>query len=290
MSTQLASTAWEWRAMGTTWRIYHDGCVSAAASSEVAALVDADEQRWSRFRPNSELSRINAWAGLPVDLSDETLELLIAARDHTRETGGAFQPLVGDRMVAWGYEHSLSVMAPGTTSSPGPAAITSTMRLDTARKRVIVPRGAALDLGGIAKSWSAVRAGRLLRASSRGSVLLEAGGDIVAVSGDHIVVVECTGERVMLREGEGVATSGYGRRQWRNGDGIAAHHLIDPQSGAPAKRSHATVIAADAVTADVLATALAVRPPLIEQRSEACQVIDELGARRSTPRWTEVAA
>ncbi len=290
MQTQLTSIAWQWRAMGTTWRIYHDGCVDAAASGEVAALVDADERRWSRFRPDSELSRINAYAGMPVDLSDETLTLLTAARDHTQDTGGAFQPLVGDRMVAWGYQRSLSVANPGTTHSPAPAPVTATMRLDTARKRVIVPRGAALDLGGIAKSWSAVRAARLLRASSKGSMLIDAGGDIIAVSGDHLIVVEGTGERVMLREGEGVATSGYGRRQWTNGDGVAAHHLIDPDSGAPAARSHATVIAPDPVTADVLATALVVRPSLIERRAEACLVIDELGAHRSTPRWAEVAA
>jgi thiamine biosynthesis lipoprotein ApbE len=130
----------------------------------------------------------------------------------------------------------------------------------------------------------------MLRSSSKGSVLIDAGGDIVAVSGDHMIVVEGTGERVMLREGEGVATSGYGRRQWTNGDGVAAHHLIDPDSGAPAARCHATVLASDPVTADVLATALVVRPSLIERRAEACLVIDERGARRSTPRWAEVTA
>jgi thiamine biosynthesis lipoprotein len=168
--------------------------------------------------------------------------------------------------------------------------VTGTLRIDVTRSRVIVPPGGAIDLGGIAKSWSAVRAGRLLERTSSGSVLLDAGGDIVAVRGDHVVDVASTGERVTLRQGEGVATSGFGRRQWQNGDGVDANHLIDPATGAPAGRAHATVVAADAVTADVLATSLVVCPTLISDRDEACIVVDELGTSVSTRRWAEVAA
>jgi thiamine biosynthesis lipoprotein ApbE len=68
-----------------------------------------------------------------------------------------------------------------------------------------------------------------------------------------------------LSAGQAIATSGFGRRQWTNGDGTLAHHLIDPRTGAPGPRVHATVIAGDPVTADVTATMRALRPERLDQ-------------------------
>ena len=48
--------AFAWRAMGTTWRIFHAGGLVAEVAGQVAAAVEEDEQRWSRFRPTSEVS------------------------------------------------------------------------------------------------------------------------------------------------------------------------------------------------------------------------------------------
>ena len=56
--------AYAWHAMGTTWRLFHDGGLTADAANEVAAAVEVDEQRWSRFRESSELSHLNRCAGL----------------------------------------------------------------------------------------------------------------------------------------------------------------------------------------------------------------------------------
>ncbi len=114
-------------------------------------------------------------------------------------------------------------------------------------------------------------------------ILVDAGGDLASARGDHIVAVERpgvslpnrpglpTGEaavRIAVGEGEGVATSGCGRRRWVNGDGQIAHHLIDPAAGRPGPRTQATVIAGDVVTADVLAKTLALRPRLIGVAAE----------------------
>jgi len=51
--------AWEWRAMGTTWRIFHGGRASQQDADALVALVAADEARWLRFLPGSEVSRLN---------------------------------------------------------------------------------------------------------------------------------------------------------------------------------------------------------------------------------------
>lgn len=288
--TSLELVAWEWRAMGTTWRIYHAGTVDRATSAEVAALVERDEQRWSRFRPNSELQLLNRCAGEWREVSRETAELLHAAISWHHETDGAFQPLVGKYMTAWGYAHSLETRPPGVDVSPAPAPIAhSEMRVEGGRRRAQVPRGTALDLGGIAKGWSADRAAeRLRRLAPFGPLLLDAGGDIAVVRGTHTVAVDWAGD-VTLRPGSAIATSGYDTRSWRNGDGVQAHHLIDPATGAPAPLARATVIAETVTAADVLATSLAVRPSLIERRAEAC-LLDAAGRVRSTDLWRGVRA
>jgi thiamine biosynthesis lipoprotein len=179
------------------------------------------------------------------------------------------------------------------------------LELDRDGLRARVPAGARLDLGGIAKSYMAVRAGqRLAELTDDPALLVDAGGDLVAVRGEHIVAVERPGDaplnvpgrplgeavcHLRLRPGFGVATSGYGRRQWRNGDGVAAHHLIDPDTGRPGGWAHATVVARDPVQADVVAKCLVLRPRLLGALElPAMLTVD--GATMATAAWQEVAA
>src|SRR4051812_24278301 len=178
--------------MGTTWRLFHDGGLSADVANEVAAVVERDEQRWSRFRPTSELSHLNRCAGIPVEASPETVELLAVCDRFTRDTDGLFAPLVGAAMAAWGYEVSKDERAPGTAASPAAEPVRrDPLVFDARRSLVEVPRGALLDLGGIAKAWSCARAAALAaRLSDEPSLLLEAGGDLVAARGHHVVAIE----------------------------------------------------------------------------------------------------
>jgi thiamine biosynthesis lipoprotein len=255
--------------MGTTWRLYHSGSMPQSVADALAALVEADEERWSRFRETSELEHLNRCAGIPVEVSPETAELLEACDRFGAATEGLFAPLVGVAMRAWGYRESIRVTTPGTEVSPEPAPVPRERLVFDRRRRIaLVPRGALLDLGGIAKSWSAVRAARLVTTlSDDEAILVDAGGDMVAARGEHRVLVESPrgGDappiaRVLLREGQGVATSGSSRRRWTNADGREAHHLIDPATGAPAPPGQATVVATDPVEAEILAKVLVLRP------------------------------
>jgi FAD:protein FMN transferase len=281
--------AWRWRAMGTTWHIHHTGGVTAGLVATVAETVEEDEERWSRFRRTSEVSLLNARAGQPVPVSGETLDILESCLYWTRVTGGAFQPLVGGALCDWGYADSLDAFPPG--ERPAPAAskpVSGAIRVDRTRGRATIPPGTMLDLGGIGKSWSAVRAaGVLADGTADPSLLLDAGGDIVAVRGEQLVVVDATGERVLVPEGWGVATSGCDRRTWVTADGVPAHHLIDPETGMPGDRAYATVLASDPVAADVLATVLVLRPGLLARREEPCVRIGLDGSRRASATWKE---
>jgi thiamine biosynthesis lipoprotein len=287
------AVAWQWRAMGTTWRLYHRGGIDADVAGAVRTVVEGDEARWSRFRPGSELSRINGAAGSEIAVSEETFVLLDACREWKRETGGVFDPLVGGDLVSWGYAGSLEAERPGVAVSPRGAVPgdRGALALDRRRGTVAVPDGALLDLGGIAKSWSARRAGRAAALLSEElSLLVDAGGDLYAVRGKHVVVADAHGPSTVVRvaPGQGVATSGHGRRLWRNDDGVSAHHLIDPFTGRPCGRRHVTVVADDPVAADVLATAIAVRPELAETRAEAWRISEEATSWSNTA-WEEVA-
>jgi FAD:protein FMN transferase len=301
----VGSTVWEWPATGSTWRIHHSGGVDPSVAGAVTGLVERDEQRWSRFRPGSEVNRISARSGQWVRVSQETTALLQLAIDWGRRSDGLFQPLVGASLASWGYAVSLHSERPRARRSPPPRPVRGGLEVDADRGRVRIPNGARLDLGGIAKSYMAVRAGRLAAAMCGDPALMvDAGGDLVAARGDHIVAVERPAEaplnrpgkpmlgavcHVLLRAGEGVATSGYGRRRWRNADGVQAHHLIDPATGCPGPRAHATVLAADPVAADVMAKCLALRPDLIDGLDLPAMVTVD-GATLSTPAWAQVQA
>jgi thiamine biosynthesis lipoprotein len=300
----ITTDAWEWRATGTTWRVYHSGGVGADLATAVAGAVESDEARWSRFRSASEVSRINAAGGRPVRVSAATLHVLEACVLWEERTGGVFQPLVGGALAAWGYRRSLLEHDAYVATSPPPRRLDGRIELDRDARTARIPAGSRLDLGGIAKSWMAARAAALLCARCDDPALLvDAGGDLVAARGDHVVAVEMPGvadpasaapavppaAHVHVRTGQGIATSGFGRRRWRNGDGREAHHLIDPATGEPGRATHATVLSDDPVAADVLAKVLSLRPDRVHTTTVAAMVTT--GSRvRTTPAWDAAVA
>jgi thiamine biosynthesis lipoprotein len=283
--------AWEWHAMGTTWRIFHSGQAYQEDADGVVAQVAADEQRWSRFRLDSEVSRMNDADGMPVRVSPETMDLLEACDYWLEATKGAFAPLVGNAMAAWGYAASRDVRPLGAAISPGAVAIPrDRLVFDPEYQLARVPQGATLDLGGIAKMWSAHRAATLLtRCSDDPSLLIEAGGDMVAARGDHRILVEAPGDHaIFLREGQGIATSGWSRRHWVNGDNLPVHHLIDPATGTPGRRVQATVCADDPIEAEIEAKVLALRPSTLAVTTNPALVWDDDGVSANQA-WKDAA-
>jgi FAD:protein FMN transferase len=274
--------AWEWRAMGTTWRVFHSGQARQEDADAVVLQVAADEQRWSRFRPDSELSRLNDGDGMPSRVSSETIDLLLVCDLWSRATAGAFSPLVGVAMAAWGYAESRDARPLGASASPGTLTIPrDRLVFDREFRLARVPPGSKLDLGGIAKMWSAQRAARLLaERCDDPSLLVEAGGDMVAARGDHTVSVEAPGDHtIVVHEHQGIATSGWSRRHWVNGDGRVAHHLIDPATGSPGPRVQATVLSDDPIEAEIEAKLLALRPDELTVTSNPALLWDHVAVR-----------
>ena len=281
--------------MGATWRLRHSGKVEIEVVGALADAIATDERRWSRFIARSEVSRLNRAPGVPLQVSTETLDLLLSCDRWHEQTDGAFSVMVGGALIEYGYRESQRVRPPRTSRTPRPDAHSGRTR----RRRRSAPPGLragghALDLGGVARMWSAERAAAMVRTlSDDPAILLEVGDDMVAVRGDHLVAVsgvdsDSGGRAVVLRDGHALASSSWNALIWSNDDGAAAHHLIDPATGAPAEPASAVVIASDAGEADALATALAVRPELVSRLTTCAMVHTAQGERHTAP-WEAVA-
>ena len=278
---------WTFRAMGADWRIHHGGGVGGHAEQAPADAVAADERLWSRFLATSDVSRISQGAGTPVQVSDATLDIVEAARAWSQRTDGLFQPLLADTLRAWGYRGAVGDDAPDTAPAVAPAV--GEILISRRASTVTIPAGTSLDLGGIGKSWAAVRAGELLADRCDDErLIIDAGGDLAIIRGSHRI--ETAAGPVLAHEGEGVATSSSERRQWELGDGTVAHHLIDPRTGAPCVRGTAVVIGEDPVAADVLASCVVLDAAFLDTLDAPAARIDIDGTITATPDWAEAGA
>ncbi len=291
-----APGTWTWRATGTTWIVHHDGGVDEALAGAASRLVEADEARWSRFRPTSDVARISAAAGTWAAVAPETALLLRAAEEARVASGGRFSPLLGAQLAAWGYVGAPGDAPPDRAPRPEPAVGGIELAGAAGRERARIPRGAAIDLGGIAKAWMAARVADLLAARADGdAIAVSAGGDVVAARGDQRIRIEPVAGHpgaleADVREGSGIATSGSGRRAWRLGDGTPAHHLLDPATGAPCAPVHVTVVADDLVSAEVAATIVAIEPAQAAMSREAVLVRFPDGRTACSQAWPSVVA
>lgn len=238
-----------------------DDAAEQQLADQVASVFAETERRFSRFCDDSELGRLNRASG-PITVSRELMELLRAARDHVSDTGGLFDPAVGEALCAAGYDRSFSpgALDRGALATPVVRARFADVAIDEPARRVRRPPHVQLDFGGFLKGRTADRAAALAPATS----MIDAGGDAVLRGGGldgggWLVDVEdpTDAHRVVatlrLRD-RAVATSSPNRRRWHAGGGVA-HHLIDPRTGRPSASNllQVTAVAPTAEHADVLA-------------------------------------
>lgn len=241
-----------------------DPSLPAMGRARIAEL----EQRWSRFLPDSEISRLNAAAGSALEVSDDTVALVARAIEGWRFTGGSYDPTVLGAMLRAGYDRTFDDVAAGANSVPNDLFLACT-DIVVEGNSVTLPAGTGFDPGGIGKGLAADLVATELREAGAVGVCVNMGGDVrvsglsaggggwgVAVQHVHqespLVVVQVT-------EGA-VATSTTLKRRWTV-EGQHRHHLIDPRTGEPADTDldHVTVVAGSAWAAEVLAKAVLIR-------------------------------
>ena len=251
--------------MGTSIRILtDDDCappVVRGATAVIRRTFEREERRFSRFRADSELSQVNAASGRSISVSAPFASVIARALDGARATEGAFDPTVLGALEAIGYDRDFDEVLAGARDRLHPPRPCGRWRDVTLQGDVLrVPAGVGIDLGGIAKGWTAdLAATRALDAGLRW-VLVNAGGDL-RIAGDAPVIDIAVEDpdhrdaeigRLSVREG-GLATSSIRSRSW----GPGLHHVIDPRTGTPAETDllQVTVTAPTCAQAEVAATA-----------------------------------
>lgn len=251
------------RAMGAEVSVVAAVPAAERAGAEVARLFEHWEQALSRFREDSELSRLNARAGRPVAVSELLFGALASALAAARATAGLYDPTMLRALEQLGYDRSFEqvpAQGPAAVARPDPGGAWRRVRLDERDWTVTVPAGVGIDLGGIGKGMAVDAAIGRLRAGGLALAMVNAGGDLRvlgAPAGVGSWPVAIDGPRgsltVPLARGA-LATSGIARRRWRQG-AAERHHLLDPRSGQPAWTGlwSVTVAAATCARAEVAA-------------------------------------
>jgi thiamine biosynthesis lipoprotein len=236
------------------------------AAAVARDVIAAWEGRFSRFHSDSELSALNAAAGRGDGFvaSAALFEAASTALQAAAATDGLFDPLLGARLVALGYDRTFAQLVDGRPASglgPWQSGRWQEVITDPATRRIWLPAGTALDLGGIAKGMAVDAAlHAVVHITGVAWAAVNAGGDL-AVHGlppgvsAWPIAVEGLGERVLTIRDGAVATSTVLERRWRSADGGWRHHLIDPRTGHPSDSdvSLASVAAATCAQAEVAA-------------------------------------
>ncbi len=277
----------------------------SVAKAAVDRFLEEMDAAASRFRADSELSRINASPEGDVEVSPLLARAISEALRGAHLTGGAVDPTVGMAVRLSGYDTDFAaVQADG-----GPIALVveripgwRAVRFHEPTRTLWLPRGVELDLGSTAKALASdLAASAALAAAGGGGVLVNLGGDI-AVAGEApadgwpIQVSEDSGaaitkgeETIAITDG-GVATSSTSMRRWTRG-GVVLHHIIDPATGLPAGGPWrtATVVAGSCVDANIASTAAIVMGDSaagwLDEHMLPARLVGRDGAIHCTSHW-----
>ena len=280
-SLKTSSQRIDFQAMGTSFY-----CILVGADQEICDavfnLANELEAKWSRFIPESEVMLLNNNPDIEHQVSDATLRLVSEMKNGFELTQGLFSGNVLGELIDFGFATSRSNSANVTNwaARAQSSADLSDVQIDLESKTVAVPRGVALDAGGIGKGLAADLMSDYAMQLGAMGVAVFAGGD-VAIKG---MSVEAAGWKVEISDPQnssefiasvalsrgGLATSSP--MGWQSGK---SHHIIDPRTHQPSESNvvQATVITQNASQAEVLA-----KMCVILQSSEGLARINSLGA------------
>ena len=248
---------------------------------DARAVIRDGERRFTRFSAESELMHMNRSAGRWTEVSPEMFSVLSEALAYVGPTRGLFNPAVLPALVANGYDRSIELLDDTVGRRFPPMQLQAApdfagLDLDPDGRRVRLPRGMQIDLGGIAKGWLATRAAERL-AEHAESCAVSVGGDIAFIGhpngadgwpiGVEDPLQPDRDVTTLMVRSAAVATSSVVKRTWRQGEAIR-HHIIDPRTGEPAKSDwlSVTVLAPSATEAEAYAKACLIGGPQLAPR------------------------
>lgn len=263
--------------------------LSEYAREQVESWFRFVEHKLSRFTPDSELSQLNRSAGAPFAASALLYQVMSVADAYHTATEGLFNPYLGSVLENLGYNKSFEQIglcqnaeqctagwqlttrrvtvteAAAASVVPRQAAKpVKPVKLDPSARTITIPPGISVDLGGIAKGWSADQISTFLQEDGIASGVVDAGGDIICwgneAAGLQVAIADpFTPERdivdLVLKRQAGIATSNTLKRRWSTAGGRSYHHLLDPRTLTSSESDlvQVTVLAPNVTTAEVYA-------------------------------------
>jgi thiamine biosynthesis lipoprotein len=257
----------------TVWTT--DQAAARAATDAVFAEFDRLDALLSVWKPGSDVQRINAASGAaPVRVSADTLAVVRAAQQTSALTDGKFDITFGALSDVWKFDHDQDNRLPSDDQIAArlPHVDYQAVRVDEAAHTIALARpGVRIHLGGIGKGYAVDRAIAVLRERGLRDFLIQSGGDLYAAGqpGDRPWTLGINDPRgapdesfatIELRD-RTLSTSGDYERFFVK-DGQRYHHLLDPDTGRPARGSRsATIVAPTATEADGLSTGVFILGP-----------------------------
>lgn len=252
---------------------------AAEATARARRRLEAWHRQFSRFETSSELSILNHDPRQTVPVSAMMQRFVEAAITGAAATGGLVDPTLVTELEEAGYagqlgsepvplRDALRLAGPRRPARPHAQGRWRALQVDRRAGTVTRPPGVALDSGGIAKGLFVDVLASVL--GLHPSFAVEAAGDVrfggsAGVMRPLRVASPFDGGILHVFElvSGAAATSGIGRRSWRDARGRPAHHLLDPATGRPAFTgvAQATALAPTGAHAEALAKAALLAGP-----------------------------
>jgi FAD:protein FMN transferase len=283
MGTHLAFTAYSTPAVDATKarRLFDD---AIAEIGRIEALM-------TTWRPDSEISRINAAAGKsPVNVGAETFAVIKEALHTSEISDGTFDITFEALHGLWKFDEDLDPHPPTDAQLKArlPLVGYKHVKLDEGARSVFLDReGVKISLGGIAKGYAVDRASKVLLEGGLSSFFVQAGGDLYT----HGVKPDGREWQAGIRDPRGkegsffamlpvtdhaFSTAGDYERSYVVG-GKRYHHILDPRTGRPATASRSvTIWATSALLADAIDDAVFILGP--EKGLRLVESLDGVGA------------
>lgn len=259
-----------------------DRASAEAMAARAIEEVQRIETKYSRYRPDSIVSRINAAAGHEaVAIDAETAQLLDYADACWRESGGLFDATSGVLRRAWRFEAGLRPPTESALASVLP--LIGWDRVERAGATVRLPvAGMELDFGGFGKEYAVDRAALALRNAGAASALVNLAGDLAILGAQpggepwRLAVQHPRRDGVALAtlpvSSGAIATSGDYQR-FIEVDGVRHCHVLDPRTGRSARGFQSVTVHAPSCLVAGSATTIA----MLKGREAGLAWLEELG-------------
>jgi FAD:protein FMN transferase len=233
------------RAMGSPCEVRID-TADRALAARLGKMAEDEalriEHKYSRYRPDSLLSRINASNGTPMTVDPETAELLDYAAQFHALSEGRFDITSGVLRRVWRFDQSDGVPTDAEVAAVLPYV--GWDRVTWRRPQITLPPGMEIDFGGLGKEYAVDTTVLKLQAASRAPFLVNFGGDL-RVSGPKAngsrwrVAIESvetvSTAEAMLDLARGALTTSGDAQRYLLRDGVRYGHILDPRTGWPVR-------------------------------------------------------